>query len=447
MPLPIKTFKDFVNSVIGKFIKELPEVDPTIDASLAKTMSISSAISASNLQEGVQGVVNQAFWQTADGDFLAKKGEYNKVFQNQPQSALGNACVEGVIDTIITAGTNLTGSNGVTYQVLQDASVQEYVGSCALNYSAGIVTVTTDAVHNLATGLNITISDATQTAYNGTFLITVIDENTFQYDLLAGALTSDLGNFSGTYAEMSLQALSTGQNTNISAGGTLSIDVTDIEETAYASYDGITGGTDEESDDDYRVRVGEANSTTPGIATPSAEIFSAKKIAGNTRVFVVRGQENSSGIPGDSGYIPSLGQTVIYVVRDDDVSIIPSQSILDATKQQILDDGNWPTLTPEENLFVLAPILVEQDFTISNLTPNTITMQNAITERLVDFFRDYAQVGNPTYTIQFDDLKTFLRSVVDSTGARVETITIDNPNLDIVAQSGEIYTRGTVTFV
>lgn len=447
MPLQKRTFRDFVNSIIGKFVKELPEVDPTIDASFAKTSVITSAIAGSNLQEGIEDAVEQMFWQTADDDFLETIGEYNHVSRNQPTAAAGFCSVEGVLSTIISAGTNLTGSNGLTYEMLTDAQVQEYTDTVTLTFSGGIVTAETDVEHSLATGLTVTITNATQTDYNGTYVITVIDENTFTYEITAGSLTSDQGNYSSTYASLNVECLETGQITNIAAGGTLSIDVVDINDVAYVQINEISGGTDLEDLEDYRERVGQANSATPGIATESSLVFSCKKVSGNTRVFIVRGSTSPSGTEGQAGYIPALGQTVIYILRDDDVSITPSQGILDLTKAQILEDRNWPTLTDIDNLFVLAPIVLEQDFTFSGLSPSTTNMQNAVRNRLVDYFRDNAQVGNPTFILELDEISAFLRTISDSTGARLLDITIDSPIGDIVANSGEIYTRGTVTFV
>ena len=447
MPLQLKTFTNFYNSIVGKFAKELPEVDPTIDASLAKMTAVTSAIAGSNLQEGIEDAVDQMFWSTADDDFLKKIGEYNKVFINDPQSAIGFCSVAGVIDKIVSTGENLTGNNGLTYSVLQDAIVQAYTGEIDLSFSGGIVTAITAAEHTLATGLTVTISNAVQTDYNGTFVITVLDSNTFQYELIAGSLTTDAGDYSSIYASLNIECLTSGQVTNIGAGGTLQINVVDIDDTAYAQTDGIAGGTDLEDIEDYRVRSGEAQNLTPGIATESSEVFSAKKIAGNTRIFVVRGSTTPEGTPGIPGYIPALGQTVIYVLRDNDISITPSQAILNETKQQLLDDGIWPTLTSVDNLYLFAAILVQQNFELQDLVPNTVSMQNAVRNRLVDFFRDNAEVGNPTFTIQLVDIKTFLKTITDATGARLSSVTVNTPTSDLVAVSGEIYIRGTVTFV
>lgn len=446
MPIVSKKFADFFNLIIGKFLKEVPEIDATIKSSLARASSGASAVAGTGLQEGIQDAVNQSFWQTADDDFLELIGEYDKTIRFGAQTATGTAAVEGVLNTTVLQTTQLN-SQGNTYTVLQDAIVQDFTDSVSLSFSGGIVTAVTSASHSLATGLNVTIANATQTEYNGTFVITVLDNETFTYEITAGVLTSDNGDYTSTYALLNLESEEAGTEVNLDSGATMSISVVDIDDTAYVTNDGITGGLEEESIEEYRERVGESHTLTPGIATIPTEIFSAKKIEGNTRVFVFRGQSTSSGTPGTSGYVPSLGETVIYILRDNDASIIPTQAKLDETKQQILDDNIWTTLVPEENLYLLAPTLVEQDFTFSSITPNTATMQNAIRDQLVDFFRDNSEVGLPTFTIELDEINTFLRQVQDSTGAILQDFTLDSPSSDLTANSGEYIDRGDVNFI
>jgi uncharacterized phage protein gp47/JayE len=446
MPLQLKKFSDFFNLIIGKFQKEVPEIDATIKGSLARASSGASAVAGVGIQEGIADVNKQAFWQTSDDDFLELTGEYDKTVRFSAQTASGQCAVEGVLNTLISLGTQLN-AQGFTYRTLQDTLVQTYLGDVSLTFSGGIVTAITSAQHSLATGIEVVIANAVQSEYNGTFKITVLDNFTFTYEITAGVLTSDNGDYTSVYALLDIESDETGINVNLSSGATLSISVIDIDDTAYVLNDGIEGGLEEEDIEAYRVRVGESHTLTPGIATIPTIKFSAKKVEGNTRVFVFRGQNTSSGTPGTSGYIPSLGETVVYILRDNDVNIIPSSTKLAETKQQILDDNIWTTLVPESNLYLLAPILVEENFTFSSITPNTATMQNAIRDQLDDFFRDNAMVGLPSYTVNLTDIESFLRQVQDSTGAILQAFTLDSPSGDLVAGSGEIYAKGTVSFI
>jgi uncharacterized phage protein gp47/JayE len=445
MPIVTKRFSDFFNLIIGKFQKEVPEIDATIKSSLARASSGASAVAGTGLQEGIVDVNRQAFWQTSDDDFLKLIGGYDNTNIFTAQTATGQCAVEGVITTLIPLGTQLN-AQGFTYRTIQDSIVQDYLGDVSLTFSGGIVTAVTDAQHSLATGLEVTIANAVQSEYNGAYIITVLDNFTFTYEITAGALTSDNGDYTSTYALLDIESDETGTEVNLSSGAVLSISVIDIEDTAYVLNDGIEGGLEEENIEDYRVRVGESHTLTPGIATAPTEIFSAKKVEGNTRVFVFRGQQTPSGIPGTSGYVPSLGETVIYILRDNDINIIPTSTKLAETKQQILDDNIWTSLVPEENLYLLAPILVEEDFTFSSITPNTATMQNAIRDQLNSFFRDNSEVGLPTFTIALSDIEAFLRQVQDSTGAILQGFALTSPSTDLTAISGEVYALGDVNF-
>jgi hypothetical protein len=444
--LTTKTFKDFFNLIVGKYIKEVPEVDPTIKASFGRASAGASAVAGTGLQEGIVDAVNQSFWQTADDDFLVLIGEYDKVYRFAAQTSKGFCAVQGVLNTVVPLGTQLN-AQGFTYRVLQDSIAQVFSGEVSLTLSAGIVTAVTTAVHSLSTGLAVNITNAIQAGYNGSYVVTVLDENTFAYEITASGLTSDNGDYDSTYALLNIESDETGIGVNLDAGATLSIGVVDINDTAYVGVGAIAGGLELESIEDYRVRVGESHVVTPGIATIPSEVVSAKKIEGNTRVFPYRGQKTPSGVPGTSGYIPSLGETVIYILRDNDINIIPNTAQLEETKQQILNDNLWPSLVPVENLYLLPPILVEEDFIFASITPNTVNMQNAITNQLVSFFRDNAQVGLPEYAIKIEEINSFLGQVQDQTGAILEDFTLNSPNGDLVAGSGEVYIRGDVTFI
>ena len=447
MPINLKTLTEFVRQTWGKFLSVLPSIDPTIDASLGRASSIASAAAGVSLQEGLKDAVEQMFWQTADDDYLELIGSYDQTYRFDPQASSGYCAVNGILTTVIPVDSELT-SNGLTYKVLQESTVQNYTDSIDLSYLAGIVTAETTAEHSLSSGIEVTISGATQTDYNGTFTIVVLDKYTFTYELEAGTLSEDSGSYSSDYALLNIECLSTGQITNLSAGAQLSINIIDIDDTAYVGVDGISNGFDIENIEAYRIRVGESHSITPGINTKPQLIFSAKSYTGNTRVFVISPAYGFTGIGtrGEAGYRPLVGETVMYILRDNDDPITPTQQELDDTKDIILADNIWATFVPEENLFVLAPILIEEDFTFSFINPDTTEMRNAIRNQLTTFFQDNASVGAPEFTITLKSINTFLDQVQDSTGAILSNYVLVSPAIDLVATSGEIYTRGDVVF-
>ena len=449
MGFSFKTFKDFFSLCVGKFQKELEEVDPTIKASLGRAVVGASAISAVGIQEGVEDAADQMFWQTADDDFLEIIGEYDKTTRFTAQKSSGYCATHGVLTTLIPADTPLT-CLGKNYITLLDAYVQNYTDSVSLSFSGGIVTAITTSEHTLSTGLEVTISDAAvYTEYNGTFIITVLDENTFTYELDDTPAGADTGSYSSDYVLLDIESVDTGDDVNLESGVVMKIDVVDIEDDVFVGVDGITGGLEEEEIEDYRERVGESHILIPGISTEAMIKYSAKKIVGNTRVYVIRptvdeyGHVITEGTRGDAGYLPMLGEAVIYILRDNDPSIEPSQAVLDETKAQILSDGSWSSLTSEDNLFVLAPTIIEVDFTFTSITPDTSTMRAAIEEQLATFFIDNSDIAGIVY---LDEVKTFLRQVQDSTGAFLTGFTMTIPSDDLEADEGELFILGTVTF-
>lgn len=444
MPIKRLTLVEIIRLINGKFNKEIPTIDPTIDASLAKASSGSTASAGVGLQDGIQDAVDQMFYQTADDEFLELIGEYDNTIRFTPQPSIGQAVGTGVLGTLIPIDTPIT-ARGETYLTTAVTSVQNYSGNISLSYNAGIVSAVTTSIHSLATGLSVIISDAVQPDYNGTFIITVISDTNFTYELVAGSLTTDSGNYNSEYALFNVESINSGSTLNIDAGGKMTIDYPNMDTDIFVGIEGIIGGLDEEPIEDYRTRVGESHNLTPGIATSPSIVFSAKQIAGNTRVLVVRPvYDDTGGTRGVAGYKPDLGEVVVYLLRDNDPSIIPGATILEETKQKIIDDGIWPSFTPEENLFLLAPILLEQNFIFTSITPNTSTMQNAIRDQLVLFFQDNAEING---TITLDQINSFLRQIQDpSNGSFLTDFTYTVPNGNIVADSGEIYTVGTVTF-
>ena len=159
-----KSFLDFVRLVQGKFLKEIPGIDPTIKASFARACTVSVASAAVSLQEGTTDLVKQSFPQTADDEFLSLIGGYDNNEKFLAQVANGLASAGGLLTTPVPGNTPLT-FNGNSYVTISDSSVLEYSGDLVLSFSAGIVTAVTILAHTLSTGLDVIISGSAQSDY------------------------------------------------------------------------------------------------------------------------------------------------------------------------------------------------------------------------------------------------------------------------------------------
>lgn len=448
MPLNKKTFSNFISSILSKFYNVLPGIDPNVQGSLAQSMAVSAAAAGYTLQDGIQDAVNQSFPQTAAGDFLSLFGGYDQCTRYPASAASGYVAVGGTLGTLIPQFTNLT-YLGVTYQTLQAANIATYTGTMSVVYNSnGTVTVTTNLPHSLSTGLILTISGCSQTGYNGSQTITVLSSAVFTYQIGSGlGLTPDSGSYSAVYALLSVQATSTGLSTNVGAGSGMAINVTNVNTTAYVGTDALTGGADLEDIENYRTRVLQAHNLTPGIATAPALISSAKKIVGITRVYVIPAvntavQTVARGLP---GYIPLLGETMIYCLADGQVPITPSGAQLTAVYNQIFTDGLWPNYIPAVNLWVVAPNLVSQNIILTGISPDTTSMRTAITTQLAVFFSENANVSQ---NCSYKALIAFLNKIQDpNTGLFLQNYTLTSPTTDMVATSGQLLILGTVTFI
>lgn len=450
MPLVKKTFSDFINLAVGKAIAILPGVDPNKVASFLLANSKSSAATGYALQDGIQDVIKQINPQTADDDFLSLIGSYDNTIQLAAVQAMGQAAVGGTLTTKIAQGTQLNYGN-IVYETLQDAYISTYSGSFTATYSGGTVTVTTLLPHTLSTGLTVTISGCSQSALNGDYTITALTAYTFSYSITAGSYISDSGSYSAVYALLNLLAIVGGYNGNVLSGTALSINLPNVNTTAYVGVDGLKNGSDQESQQAYLARVMQAHSLTPGIGNIPQFLWSAKKIPGNTRVFVIRavntnngGGTGSQGVP---GYIPAPNETCIYIVRDNDLSIQASTTLLATVKNQFLSDGLWGSHLPASQLYVMTPNLSSVNFRITGVS--SITMQNAIINQLIQFWIDNATMLSTASTIKLQAINNFLTQVKDPTTGLIlqSNYTLVTPSTDVTYQSGYIPVSGSFTWI
>ncbi len=89
---------------------------------------------------------------------------------------------------------------------------------------------------------------------------------------------------------------------------------------------------------------------------------------------------------------PQVGDVSVYIVMDGRENIIPLSSDLKAVKDAIVEQIN-PASMDIEDLYVKSPIVTDTTFNISNLIPNTLTMQQAIKDNLNAYFRTEPEVG------------------------------------------------------
>lgn len=446
MSLDYLTLAEVKAILLSAFRNVLPEVDPTI-VGWSKAFLTSNAAAHISLQDRIKDLEKQLFPLTAESDFLDIWGAYETLLRRPAAGSFGTLAQEGLVDTVIPVGTRYKSNNGYTYVANQESIINEQtIDVTSIIISGSIATATTDGDHFYGSGQIVTISNADPIEYNGIFEITVLTANTFIYfiDIPPIIPATGVSKSTSTFAKINIIAEEeTGIATNIERGALLSLvnTVIGISDPAVVNYDQISGGADTETDEDYRGRILLSRSAVSGVFTSEQVELAALSIPGNTRAYVIPPELSTcTGSPNP----PTPGQVAIYPLRDNDPSIIPSQSILNATKNVIIAFGRLPCHTSEADVLVLAAKLVPTNFDFLTITPDTPTMRKAVGDQLLAFFEDSVGFGT---TIQSDAYRGAIQNTYDLTGdVALTTFDLISPTTDIEIEAGELATLGVVTF-
>lgn len=449
MSLEYPTFEELAAQIRAEFRKQLPDVDPTVFGSWARAFADGNAVLAQSISFLIRDLERELFPQTAAGEFLDLWGGYEGLERKQESPASGNITATGTAGTVIPALTVFNGGNGIAYQSTAVSTITAVNQSVAtLTRSGSTATAKLSADHQLATGIEVVISGATEPEYNGTYTVVVTARDEFQYTITGTPSTPASGSpeYDVDLASINVEAQENGLTTNLDSGAQLSLvtAITGVDGPAIAQFDGLSGGAAEETDDEYRARILLSRSIIGGVFTPDQIKLAALSIAGNTRAFTKKPTLSVCAGGSGSATDPVPGQVSVFILRDNDPSIIPSQTVLDATKDAIIADGALPSHTSEVDLFVEAPTLVETDFDFTTLSPDTPTMRAAVADQLQAFFED---------TVDFEGAVTeasylgAIQSTQDlQTGDFLVSFTLSTPTGDITVSDGEIAALGGVTF-
>lgn len=449
MALTFPSLQSLVGSASAEIRKRIPSVDPTIFSSWAGIFVNSSAISAFSLVPVLRDLERMLFPQTATGSFLELWAGWEGLQRLAATNSTGNIVQPAPLSTVIPLNTLYRTSGGEEFSTTEAQSAEQISNSViSLTRSGTTATATTSADHNLATGLNVTISGSLVTEYNGEFEIVVTGHRTFTYEIQGSPVTPATGTIVAETiaATIPVRSNGTGSSLNVAASSSLSLSSTiaGVSSSALVPFDGLTGGTDEETDALLRARVLLSRSTLEGVFTERQIRQAALSVNGNTRVFVVRPTLNFEPRPLSVGVLPAPGQVVVYFLRDNDQNIIPSQTVINQTKQAIIENGRLPAHVPESNLGVFAPNLKPVDFSFASISPDTSTMRSAVQSQIEAFFEDQVEFEQD---LDNADYLGAINNTRDSvTGQVLESFSLSSPIGKISVDRGEIASSGSVSF-
>ncbi|MCK5019187.1 MAG: baseplate J/gp47 family protein, partial [Candidatus Peribacteraceae bacterium] len=419
MPIETPTYNEITERIKSDIANELPDVDPTIFGSFVRAFAVSNAGRHYDNAILINQLIKELFPQTASGEFLERWAQYEGLSRIAAIASAGSITVTGVATTSIPALTEFTNAEStlVATTIAATLALQNFSIS-SLTRSGTTITGITTSDHNFATGLTITIAGAVETDYNGVFVITVIDTDTFTYEITGTPTTPATGTITASYtgASIPVEAIDPGEDGNLESGAQLqvTIPISGLDADAFTQFLGLTGGTDEETDTNLLLRTLQSRANPVANFNEAAIIKEALAVAGVTRVFVKR-------------ITPTIGSVTIAFMRDDDSNPIPDAGEI-AEVETVIHDIT-PAQSDLADIIIQAPTPVSVNFTFTVISPDTSTMQTAITNSLVAFFRD--EVDYET-DVDEDKYRAAIINTIDpETGDNLQSFTLSTPTGDV----------------
>lgn len=343
------------------------------------------------------------------------------------------------ITGIVRAGSTATATTSGDHYLSIDDSVtisgaveSEYNGTFTVTGVPSSTTFDYTVSGTPATPASGTIVRTTP-GYNGTFPVVVIDSTTFTYTLTAtpplaasGASLAWTGNFAN------VESVNTGSGTNLDSGAQL-LPVTPIggaDVKGRVQLDGVSGGTDDETDEALKIRTLQSRSNPVANFNPASLEKLVLSVPGVTRVLVKR-------------IYPTVGEVTILFLRDNDDNPIP-----DGTEIQQVKDVVYPIVPAQsalEDVHIKGPTAVTQDFTFSAIDPDTSSMREAIEQNLISFFQD--EVAFETTVTKEKYSAAIINTIDPLNGDTLTSFTLSPDPGDIVVGDEKIAILGSVTFI
>jgi len=413
---------------------ELPVSEPFLRRAYLPAFAVGYAGGIYDEYTAQKGLQYEMFPDTATGTFANRWGSYKGITRDAATQAIGYLTVTGTIGVIIPINTVFVSSDGFQYKTLYDSQIlARLISISSLTRSGSLAYAVTPSDHHLADGAIVTISGAAQTEYNIAAAITVTSNTSFTYTIVGTPATPATGTIVAayTFTSVQIQSITYGIDTNLDSGSELFIvtPIAGVNSSAFVQYDGIAGGTDEESDDTFKNRYLYAYQHPVSYFNVAELIIQARKINGVDRVFVEE-------------ITPDVGQVTIYFTMASSVNVIPTPSEVTVVRNKILEIK--AAHVDPADVIVLAPTPLPITFNFSTLVPNTSTMQAAIIANLQQMFLEEPIVGQNLSKYAYQ--AAIKQSVDTATGMSVTSFSLSSPTTDIVCGAGVLATYNSCNF-
>ncbi len=420
--------KQIANEMIANVKQMVSGFDPNDKESVLVAVINSLALSISGYTREFEDAFNNQFVLTADGDSLDRVGESKGVGRLPATSSRG--LISFPIDVGVLLPLNSTFLiNAKQYTNTTSAAAQAYnntINDIFYNSSTDKTEITFNDLHNLGSGFKIVINSQDY------FVSELLSEFKIALDTdLTGSISvSDVANYSLLVVQVSSVQLSAGLD-QIGDSKVTSNAVANVD--GAVTYAGIIGSSNQETNDQYRVRLAQFYNVIRGNGLNDSTF---QYILDSNGYNYIRFNFPRATDGGD----PDVGEHKIYVLRNDD-SDVDSATLTELYNLALPYLG--AAFDPAK-LTIQNATKITQNFNISLISPNSSTMEEAVRTNLKIFFTNNAFVGRDVTFNRYNDV---LRKTVDAEGKQLREYTINSPTGTITTQNNEKIVLGTVTFV
>jgi uncharacterized phage protein gp47/JayE len=201
----------------------------------------------------VTGINEAAIPLSARDEYLDQWAELRGITRLPASSAKGYVNFPCIDSVTIDEDTVLRDDTGLEY-IVQTTSTDttQVLTLSSLTRVGTTATATTSEPHGLATGQTLTISGASQSAYNSNFVITATSNFTFTFNVTGSPTTPATGTILATtrFVRVEVESSENGVIYNKENGASISIStpLPFLNDIGYVVFDGLSGGADEETD-------------------------------------------------------------------------------------------------------------------------------------------------------------------------------------------------------
>jgi uncharacterized phage protein gp47/JayE len=419
---------------------ELPGLNPFLRESAARAILISIAGRIFDVYKQQEKGQNELFPDSATAaelTFIRRFGLFKSLDVNPATVSAGFINATGTVGSIVPEGTSYFSENSIEYVTINgDKEIVEQtyaISTGNLTRSGTTATIVFETDHLLSSNMSITVAGANETEYNITATITVVDEVTVTYEVAGSPASPATGDITVTadHASVEVESVDAGSDKNLDSGAKLTLEtpIPGVDDDAYVQYTGVTGGDDEETPDDYQLRVIDAYANAYSNSNDQTIEAFVKTVPFVDRVWIFDAT-------------PEPGQFEVYFTVHGEGSIIPDPLQLEAVKDVVLTVKPAPML--DEDVFVLAPDAVQVDFLFTSLVPNSQAMQDAIRDSLEQMF---VSVPELAVNLSQDAYRSAIFQTINpETGEFVQSFSLATPTGDIAIGAGQLAVLGDINF-